>query len=56
MNDLFKALIQFGPDLWKATTDTFLMVGATMVSAISMADTVSMASAMFTRWPRRAST
>jgi len=34
VNDLFKALVDFGPDLWKATTDTFLMVGATMVSAL----------------------
>lgn len=34
MNDLYDSLIQFGPDLWKATTDTFLMVGVTMASAI----------------------
>ena len=34
MNDLYDSLIQFGPDLWKATTDTFLMVGVTMLSAI----------------------
>jgi D-methionine transport system permease protein len=33
MTDLFKALVEFGPDLWKATLDTLLMVGATMVSA-----------------------
>ncbi|MBL8335883.1 MAG: methionine ABC transporter permease [Rhodoferax sp.] len=34
MNDLLKALVDFGPDLWKATTDTFLMVGVTMVAAV----------------------
>ena len=34
MNDLFGALVEFGPALWKATTDTFLMVGVTMVSAV----------------------
>ena len=34
MTDLMNALVQFGPDLWKATTDTFLMVGATMLSAV----------------------
>ena len=33
MNALFKALVEFGPDLWKATLDTLLMVSATMVSA-----------------------
>ncbi len=33
MNDLFKALVEFGPDLWKATLDTLLMVSATMASA-----------------------
>ena len=31
---LFDALIQFGPDLWKATTDTFLMVGVTLIAAV----------------------
>lgn len=31
---LFEALIQFGPDLWKATTDTFLMVGVTLMAAV----------------------
>ncbi len=34
MNTLFDALVQFGPDLWKATLDTLLMVGATMASAL----------------------
>ena len=34
MVDLYAALIQFWPDLWKATTDTFVMVGATMVAAV----------------------
>ena len=34
MNDLFGALVEFGPALWKTTTDTFLMVGVTMVSAV----------------------
>ncbi len=34
MNNLFDALVQFGPDLWKATLDTLLMVTATMVSAL----------------------
>ena len=34
MTDLMNALVQFGPDLWKATTDTFLMVGVTMLSAV----------------------
>jgi D-methionine transport system permease protein len=34
MNNLFEALVQFGPDLWKATLDTLLMVVATMVSAL----------------------
>lgn len=34
MNELFTALGEFGPDLWKATTDTLLMVGATMMSAV----------------------
>ncbi|MCY7308825.1 MAG: ABC transporter permease [Rhodoferax sp.] len=33
MNNLFDALVQFGPDLVKATLDTLLMVSATMVSA-----------------------
>ena len=31
---LFDALVQFGPDLWKATTDTFLMVGVTLIAAV----------------------
>lgn len=31
---LFDALVQFGPDLWKATTDTFLMVGVTLMAAV----------------------
>ena len=34
MNALFDTLVQFGPDLWKATLDTFLMVGVTMLSAV----------------------
>lgn len=34
MNDLVRAFVEFGPDLWKATTDTFLMVGVTMVAAV----------------------
>jgi D-methionine transport system permease protein len=34
MNDLMRALVEFGPDLWKATTDTLLMVGVTMVCAV----------------------
>lgn len=34
MNEFFNAFTAFGPDLWKATTDTFLMVGVTMVSAV----------------------
>jgi D-methionine transport system permease protein len=34
MNDLMRALVEFGPDLWKATTDTFLMVGVTMLAAV----------------------
>ena len=34
MNDLMKTLVEFGPDLWKATTDTFLMVGVTMLAAV----------------------
>jgi len=34
MEQLFKTLVEFGPDLWKATLDTFIMVGATMGSAI----------------------
>ena len=33
MSGLFKALVEFGPDLWKATLDTLLMVSATMTSA-----------------------
>ena len=33
MTDLFKALVEFGPDLWKATLDTLLMVSVTMASA-----------------------
>jgi D-methionine transport system permease protein len=34
MNALMNALVEFGPDLWKATTDTFLMVGVTMLAAV----------------------
>ena len=34
MNALFDTLVQFGPDLGKATLDTFLMVGVTMLSAV----------------------
>jgi D-methionine transport system permease protein len=34
MSGLWDALIQFGPDLWKATLDTFLMVGVTMLAAV----------------------
>lgn len=34
MNTLMNALVEFGPDLWKATTDTFLMVGVTMLAAV----------------------
>ena len=34
MIEFFKALEQFGPDRWKATIDTFLMVGVTIMSAI----------------------
>ena len=34
MNDLVRAFVEFGPDLWKATTDTFLMVGVTMLAAV----------------------
>ncbi len=34
MNGLMQALVEFRPDLIKATLDTFMMVGATMVSAI----------------------
>ena len=33
MSGLFKTLVEFGPDLWKATLDTLLMVSATMTSA-----------------------
>ena len=33
MTYLFTALVDFGPDLWKATLDTLLMVSATMASA-----------------------
>ena len=33
MNDLFKTLVDFGPDLLKATLDTLLMVSVTMLSA-----------------------
>ena len=33
MSGLFKTLVDFGPDLWKATLDTLLMVSATMTSA-----------------------
>ncbi len=34
MNDLLRAWVEFGPDLWKATSDTFLMVGVTLISAV----------------------
>ena len=34
MNELLGALIESGPDLWKATLDTLLMVGATMAAAL----------------------
>ena len=34
MTALFSALVEFGPNLWKATLDTLLMVGVTMVSAL----------------------
>lgn len=34
MNELFASLAEHGPALWKATVDTFIMVGATMVSAL----------------------
>ena len=34
MTALLAALIDFGPDLWKATLDTLLMVCATMLSAM----------------------
>ena len=34
VNALLNALVEFGPDLWKATTDTFLMVGVTMLAAV----------------------
>ncbi len=34
MSNLFQAFMEFGPDLWKATLDTLLMVFATMVSAL----------------------
>ena len=34
MSDLFSALSQFGPDLWRATLDTLVMVGAAMTSAL----------------------
>lgn len=34
MNALFNTLIEMGPDLWKATLDTLIMVAATMVAAI----------------------
>lgn len=33
MSALFNALIEFGPDLWKATLDTLIMVGVTMLAA-----------------------
>lgn len=33
MNNLFRALVEFGPDLWKATLDTLIMVSVTMVAA-----------------------
>ena len=34
MNELLRSFVEFGPDLWKATLDTFIMVGATMASAV----------------------
>ena len=34
MNELFTKLVEFGPDLWKATLDTLLMVGVTMITAL----------------------
>ena len=34
MNALFGAFVEAGPDLWKATVETLIMVGATMASAI----------------------
>jgi D-methionine transport system permease protein len=34
VNELLGALIESGPDLWKATLDTLLMVGATMAAAL----------------------
>jgi D-methionine transport system permease protein len=34
MSSLLQSLTEFGPDLWKATTDTFMMVGVTMASAV----------------------
>jgi D-methionine transport system permease protein len=34
MSELMRAFVEFGPDLWKATTDTFLMVGVTMLAAV----------------------
>ena len=33
MSALFNALIEFGPDLWKATLDTLIMVSVTMLAA-----------------------
>jgi D-methionine transport system permease protein len=34
MDELLRSFVEFGPDLWKATLDTFIMVGATMTSAL----------------------
>lgn len=34
MNALWQALVDFGPELWKATLDTLVMVGVTMGVAI----------------------
>jgi D-methionine transport system permease protein len=34
MNALWQALLEFGPELWKATLDTLVMVGVTMAVAV----------------------
>ena len=34
MSDLYSALVQYGPDLWKATVDTLIMVAVTMVKEL----------------------
>lgn len=43
MNALAGTLVAFGPELWKATLDTLLMVGVTMLAALLLGTPVGVA-------------